>query len=75
MKIAEGEEIGGWKLLEDLSNGKGGNRVVWKAEREGTVGAIKLLQRRHVDDGARYARFKSEVQAMKRYASKMVTVI
>jgi serine/threonine protein kinase len=55
--------IGGWQLIEQL--GKGGNGVVFKAEKDGRQAAIKVLRSNHWDK-KRQARFKDEIEAMRR---------
>lgn len=64
-KSGSNDEVGGWRLGERL--GKGGNGEVYRAEKNGVIGAIKLLGQRNLTS-ARIARFRDEVQAMRNCA-------
>ena len=55
--------VGGWHVTTRL--GKGGNGEVFRAEKDGVVGAIKLLGQWNRVPG-RVARFRDEVQASAR---------
>ncbi|KAK42710.1 hypothetical protein BG58_39425 [Caballeronia jiangsuensis] len=58
--------ICGWQLIEQL--GKGGNGDVFRAEKDGTEAAIKVLRPQRWDQ-KRQARFQDEVEAMRRCES------
>lgn len=58
-------EVGGWRLGERL--GRGGNGEVFRVEKQGVVGAMKLLGQRNLTP-TRIARFRDEVQAMRKCA-------
>lgn len=68
-RVSEGDssrKLGGWQLGRRL--GKGGNGEVFIAEKQGVVGALKLLGQRNLTP-TRVARFRDEVQAMRDCAS------
>ena len=54
----------GWVLGEKL--GEGGNGIVYSAKRGAVVAAIKFLKKSHSSNPQRFARFKDEIEAMKR---------
>ena len=54
--------LGGWQLISVL--GRGGNGEVYRAEKDGAVGALKRLSQRHATSG-RTTRFQDEVQALR----------
>jgi serine/threonine protein kinase len=55
--------VGGWHLIEEL--GRGGNGVVWKAERAGVIAAVKLLHQVRVASDS-YRRFREEITLLRK---------
>jgi serine/threonine protein kinase len=65
-KVAGATVVGGWTYRSSRPLGKGGNGEVFEAERNGEIGAIKLLKPR--SSNARKARFRDEVDALRHCA-------
>jgi hypothetical protein len=61
MKFKAGMRVGPWTLVSEL--GRGGNGVVWLAERADTTAALKVLAN---PGGDRWARFRDEIEVMRR---------